>query len=45
MMTAISTFVLPSSFLAIARCDTDASFCIAGIPDGLIHLEDQSAQK
>jgi agmatinase len=31
-MANVPTFALPPSFLAIARRDTDASFCIAGIP-------------
>ena len=31
-MAAVPTFALPQSFLAIARRDADASFCIAGIP-------------
>lgn len=31
-MASVPTFALPPSFLAIERRDTDASFCIAGIP-------------
>ena len=31
-MANVPTFALPPSFLAIERRDTDASFCIAGIP-------------
>ena len=31
-MAAVPTFALPQSFLAIARRDADASFCITGIP-------------
>ena len=31
-MATVPTFALPPSFLAIARRDADASFCIAGIP-------------